>query len=260
RLSRGHRPLPQTKSERQDGTRERVSDESACGQGKEPCPDDTLNDSPFHSAKTFHDTHAHDRSGDHVRGGKRNAVIACCLNDHRGACLCRESMHRLQFHHAMAKRANDSPAARGCSHCHGRGAETYYPRGQHENWRFKKTQPARQMIEAARFCARKKSECNDAHGFLRVIAAVAMRHPRRAKNLQFTKKRLHKMGRETLQRYEQQEHQQSAENKTCDWGCNHGHNNFRPHTRVPFYDRPTTTCGGQPCSAKSTNGRMTRAR
>ena len=63
------------------------------------------------------------------------------------------------------------------------------------------------MIEAARFGAGKERECNDAHCLLSVVCAVAMRHPRRAENLQFTKKRLDKVGCETLKRHEQQKHQ-----------------------------------------------------
>ncbi len=35
-----------------------------------------------------------------------------------------------------------------------------------------------------------------------------------------------------------------------------GHNNFRPHTCVPFYDRPITARRSQRCSAKSADERM----
>ena len=195
-----------------------------------------------------------------MRGGEGNAVITGCLNDERGARLCRESMHGLQFYHAVTECADDAPTTRGRTHRHGRGAETYDPGGQREGRRFKKTQPARQVIEAARFCAGKESECDDAHGFLGVIAAVAMRHPGRAEDLQFPKKRLHKMWRKAMQRDEKQKHQQPPENETCEWGGDHGHNDFWPHTSVPFYDRPIAACRGNRRTAKSADECVTRTR
>ncbi len=116
------------------------------------------------------------------------------------------------------------------------------------------------MIEAARFCAGKKSECDDAHGFLGVIAAVAMRHPGRAEDLQFAKKRLHKMWRKAMQGDKKQKHQQPPENETCEWGGDHGHNDFWPHTGVPFYDRPIAACRGNRRTAKSADECVTRTR
>ena len=195
-----------------------------------------------------------------MRGGEGNAVITGCLNDERGARLRRKSVHRLQFHHPVSERANDAPTSRGCSHGHRRGAETYDPGGQREGRRFKKAQPARQMIEAARFCAGKKSERDDAHCFLRVIAAVAMCHPGRAEDLQFPKKRMDEVWREAMQGDKKQKHQQPPENETCEWGGDHGHNDFWPHTSVPFYDRPIAACRGNRRTAKSADECVTRTR
>ena len=248
------------KSKRRYRTRERVANQAAGGQSEKPCPNNPLNDHPFHTAETFHRAYAHDRSGDYMRGGERNAVITGCLNDERGARLCRESMHGLQFHHAVTECADDAPTTRGGTHRHGRGAETYDPGGQSEGRSSKKTQPAGQMIEASPFCAGKKSERDDAHGFLGVIATVAMRHPSRAEDLQFAKKRLHKIWRKAMQRDKKQKHQERAENKACEWGDDHGHNYFWPHTRVPFYDRPTAAGRGHRRPAKSADERVTRTR
>src|SRR5947209_19698114 len=100
----------------------------------------------------------------------------------------------------MAEGANDTPAASGRSDRHGQGAKTDYPFGQYENRRLQKIQPARQMIEAACFCAGEQRERNDAHCFLRVICSVTMRHPCRAEDLQFPKERMNQARRETMQR------------------------------------------------------------
>ena len=114
---------------------------------------------------------------------KRNAIVTRDLNDERGACLRCKSVHRLQFHHAVAERPNDAPTTRRRSHCHGRGAKDRHPYRQRENRRLEKIKPARQMIEAACFRAGKKRERDNAHCFLGVICSVTVRHPGRAKNL-----------------------------------------------------------------------------
>ena len=116
------------------------------------------------------------------------------------------------------------------------------------------------MIEAARLRAGKQRKCDDAHGFLGVVAAVAVRHPGCAKNLQFTKKRLDKVWREATERDKKQQHQQPAENKPGNRRCDHWHNNFWPHAGIPFYDRPIAACRSQRCAAKSADQRMARAR
>ena len=125
--------------------------------------------------------------GNHVRRGKRNAVVARALNDQRGCCFGREAVHWLQFHHTMAERANDSPAASSCSYRHRYRAKTDHPFGQHEDRRFEKIQPGWEMIKTPSFRAGKKCQCNNAHGFLGIISPVAVRHPRCAEDLQFAK-------------------------------------------------------------------------
>ncbi len=51
-------------------------------------------------------------------GRERNPVIARGLNDDRGRGFGGESVHRLQFHHAMAEGANDAPATGGGAQRH----------------------------------------------------------------------------------------------------------------------------------------------
>ncbi len=70
------------------------------------------------------------------------------------------------------------------------------------------------MIEAASFGAGKKCDRNNAHRFLRVISAVAVRHPGGAEDLEFAKGGVNKMRREPVQRDEKQEHDQSAQNES----------------------------------------------
>ena len=70
------------------------------------------------------------------------------------------------------------------------------------------------MIEAAGFRTGKKRQRNNAHGFLRIICPMTMRHPGCAEDLQLSEQRLDKVRRETMQRYEQQKHQQPTENES----------------------------------------------
>ena len=54
------------------------------------------------------------------------------------------------------------------------------------------------MIETAGFRTGKQRKCDNTHRFLRIICPVTMRHPGRAKDLQFAKKRLDKVRRKTM--------------------------------------------------------------
>ena len=138
----------------------------------------------FTPLKTFHRTNSHDRSGNDMRGRKWNAVKTRTLNDERSGCLRRETMHRLQFHHAVTERANNPPATRSSSRRHRRGAYDLYPhRDVPENRRVQKLQPRGQMLEAACLGRGKERKRNDAHCFLRVVGAVTVRHPCRAEDL-----------------------------------------------------------------------------
>src|SRR5438067_11224140 len=110
-------------------------------------------------------------------------MITGGLDDYGCSCFRCKAVNRLQFHHAMAERANDAPAACGCPNCHGKGAKTDYPFRQRENWCFKKMQPVWQMIEAAGFGSGKECQRNNPHRFLRVICPVTVRHPRCAEDL-----------------------------------------------------------------------------
>src|SRR5207244_13356191 len=78
-----------------------------------------------------------------------------------------------------------------------------------------KIQPTRQMIESAPFGAGKKSKRDDSHGFLSVITAVAVRHPSCAEDLQFAKKRLHKMWRKAVRSEEHTSELQSPDHVVC---------------------------------------------
>src|SRR4029453_9805736 len=102
-------------------------------------------------------------------------------------------MDRLQLHHTMAERANDTPttSCRSRRHCH--GAKRDHPFGEYERWRVQKIEPARQIIEATGLCSSKQRQCDNTHCFLCIICAVAMGHPSRAEDLQFPKERLNKL-------------------------------------------------------------------
>src|SRR6478609_10884614 len=50
-----------------------VAEEAADGQGEDPRPDDALDDAPLDGAEALHRAHAHDRGGNDVGGGNRDA-------------------------------------------------------------------------------------------------------------------------------------------------------------------------------------------
>ena len=166
-------------------SRERVTEQAGGGKSEDPGPNDAFDDGPFHAAETFHGADAHDGCGDDVGGGKRDAVNARALNDERGGGFGGEAVHRLQFHDAMPECANNSPAAGGRARRHGSGAKDLHPDRHGEDGRAQKMQPRRNIVEAAGICSRKKSERDNAHGFLRVVRAMTVRHPGRAADLQF---------------------------------------------------------------------------
>ncbi len=63
-----------------------------------------------------------------------------------------------------------------------------------------------------------------------------------------------------MEQNEEQEHYESAENKSCDGRGDHRHNHFRPDTGVPFDDRPIAMGGRERRAAKTANERVARAR
>ena len=90
------------------------------------------------------------------------------------------------------------------------------------------------MIEIPRFRPGKKSQRNNAHGFLGVIASVGMRHPGRAKDLQLPENRVDRTGSKTVKQQEKSKHHQSAEKETSQRRCNHRDNHLGPEPGVPL--------------------------
>ncbi len=177
------------------------------------------------------------------------------------ACFRGEAVHRLKFYHFMAERADDSPATRGCPGRHGDGAKNFYPRGNGaENRCLQKGQRRRQMIEIPRFRSGKKSQRNNAHGFLGVIASVRMRHPGRAKDLQLPENGVDRTGSKTMKQQEKSKHHQSAEKETSQRRCNHRDNHLGPEPGVPLQHRPISMRSRDRGAAQSANERMARAR
>src|SRR5437660_5413223 len=135
---------------------------------------------------------------------ERDAVVTRTLNDQCGGGFRGEAVHRLQFHHAMAECSNDAPAAGRCSNRHGQGTQANDPLGQNEFWRSEKIQPRREMIEAPSLGAREQRERDNAHGFLRIVCSVTMRHPCGAKDLQLAEPRMNAMPPEPMAPTEKQ--------------------------------------------------------
>ena len=158
--------------------RQDVADQARRRQSQQPRPDDSLDDGPFYAAETFHGADAHDRRGNDVSGRERNAPVARGLNNHGGGRLGSEAVHRLQLHHLVAERANDSPATGGRARSHGGGAENDDPFGDDEIRRAQEVEHGRNIVERAALRAGEEGEGDDAHGFLSVIRSMAVRHPR----------------------------------------------------------------------------------
>ena len=198
------------------GAGQDVADGGGDGESQHPGPDDAFDQTPFDSAKTFHRAHPHDGGRDDVGGGKRDTVIAGYLNDDRGGRLGGESVDRLQLHHFVAERANDAPAARGCARGHRRRAQEDDPRRHLELRRDQELKSRRKMREGAAARAGEKGERDDAHGFLRVVRPVAVRHPGRAHELELAKNSVDEVRSKTMQHHNQHEHEQRADDEAKD--------------------------------------------
>ena len=116
------------------------------------------------------------------------------------------------------------------------------------------------MIEAPSLRPGKKREGDNAHCFLRIIAAVGMRHPGRTKNLQLAENGMDRRRRKTMKDQKEREHHQSAEKETGQRRCNHRDNHLRPESGVPFQHRPVSVRGRERGSAQSADQRMTGTR
>ena len=122
--------------------------------------------------------------------------MACGLNDERGSCFGSETMYRLKADHFVAKCPDDAPSTGGSAHCHGECAKADHPTRNQEILdlglaKFDELKKRRKMIEHAASGGCYKSQRDDAHGFLRVVAAVAQTHCCRADKLQPAENSVH---------------------------------------------------------------------
>ena len=179
---------------------EEVADQPGRGEREHPGPDDSFHHRPP-SPEALDRADAHDRGGNDVRGGKRNAVRAGDLNDDRGGRFRGEPVDRLQFHHLVTEGADDAPAARGSASRHGHRAKDHHPGRHLERRRVEESQArAADLIEGAARCSGEKREGDDAHGLLRVVRPVTVRHPGRADELQLPEDGMNDARREPAQR------------------------------------------------------------
>ena len=190
-----------------------VADRARGWQSQKPRPHDPLDDGPFHAAETFHGADAHDRRGNDVGRRERNAVVAGRLNNHSGGRLGGEAVDRLQLHHFVAEGANDSPATSGRARGHGGGAENDDPFGDDEIRRVQEVEQGRKILERAALRAGEEGEGDDAHRFLSVVCAMAVRHPGGTDQLRFPEDCVDEVRRKRPQQDEQKSHQESTEQK-----------------------------------------------
>ena len=91
------------------------------------------------------------------------------------------------------------------------------------------------MLETPALSAGEKRQRNDAHGFLRVISPVAVRHPGGADKLQLSQRcEWTKWGVKRRNMTNKIEHQQRAEDKAGNRRSEHGNDNFR-QTDLSFH-------------------------
>src|SRR3981081_906901 len=108
----------------------------------------------------------------------------------------------------MSERADDSPAASSRSGGHGQRTQNLYPhRDSAKRRHAQKFQPRRKLIEPAGFGASEERKSDNAHGFLRVICAMTVRHPCCAENLQLPKNGVDRARGKTMERNEEDEQQ-----------------------------------------------------
>ena len=163
-----------------------------------------------------------------MSGGKGDAQGRGNVDDHGGSCLGSEAVHGLEFNHFVTHGANDAPAAGGRTRCHDDGAGDDHPLIDDEFRSAQKSQPVRQILKGARFCAGEEREGDDAHRFLRIIGTMAVRHEASAYQLQLAKYSIHDARPEAVHQHGEQKHQHRPAEESNERGGEHGQNHFGP--------------------------------
>ena len=124
----------------------------------DPGEQDASSDAPADALRTARRADAHDRAGDDVRRRDGHAEMSRADEDGRGRRLGREPMDGLELDHAVTHRVHDPPAADGRPERQ-RG-------GRHDD------DPDRDF-DGRDGTGGEQRQCDDAHGLLGVVRAVA---------------------------------------------------------------------------------------
>jgi hypothetical protein len=240
-----------------------VADEAGDGEGEDPGPDDAGDDAPFDGAQAFGGANAHDRRGDDVGGGERDAEVGRAFDDGGGGGLGGEAVDGLQFHHLVAHRFDDAPAAAGGAGGHHEGAGDHDPAVDFKFGGLQEAEPVGQVFEGAGLGAGEEREGDDAHGFLGVVGAMGKSHPGRAHNLQLAEVFVDEVRRGAAQQGVEQIHEDGGADEADDRRGEHGHDNLGPEAGGlafdhlgPVHDGPVSIGGGQGRAAESADERV----
>src|SRR5579883_2098467 len=181
---------------------------AGCGNGQDPCPHDAPGDAPAHGRYPIRRAHAHDRPRDGMGGADRNPGQG---RGKQGDCARRlraESPNRPQLGDARPHGVHDAPAAEirpqsnGGMRCQDDGPVKGAPVVGH--------------IVRAHVLRAVQRAGHDAHGLLRVVAAVTQAVGGGGKQLQLAEPAVDALRRLVAQQPEHGHHEGEAQNQPHD--------------------------------------------
>ena len=146
----------------------------------------------------------------------RSADHACAGDDAACGSFGSKSVYGLKLEDSVPHGLDDFPAAYGCSHAHGQGADELDPEGN---------------FHCIQVTKEKQGQGNDAHGLLSVIEAVREGHKACRDKLHASKPGVDASPSEACAHPVDDKHGQKACAKTCKRRANEGQDNLGDNTR-----------------------------
>ncbi len=180
-----------------------IGQDGGDGNGQNPGPDDSANNSPFDRAHPLDGSNPHDGGGNDVGRGERDTPVGGDLNDGRRRGLGGKPVDGLHSHNLVAHGSDDPPPARCRSGRHGQGARHLDPE-RHGKFRgVQEMEPGGKLGEGAVPGRGKENQCDDAHGLLGIIGAMTESNPGGADELCLGEDLVDQLGPEFVEQHDQ---------------------------------------------------------
>src|SRR5438270_1669348 len=180
-------------------------DDGRGGDGEDAGPHDSLGDAPAHGGEASRRSYADDGAGDGMGGAHGDAVRGEKEERDGAGALSAESADRPELGDLGTHGTDNTPAAEISSQPHGRvGADDDPPLIR---------APAFGELRLSEIATGEQRAGDDAHGFLRVIAAVANAVSGSGEELQFSEKLINGAGRGAMEDPRDGDHEREADNE-----------------------------------------------